>query len=195
MAESNMVQQEIPWEEHCQKYCNPFLSTELLRKAVPLLDYVNWRVEEVKEGYCHSIIPVQKETTNQHKTIQSSTFFLSADYTGGIALGGLFKGLPTFGVHSVEDGYGISLWLIRAELKFKKPGTSDLKISSGVSKDKIDKIRDRFFKRKPVIERLEVTFENDGYIVSKGLMTYFAQLTTYEAWLKGSSGINLIDAD
>ena len=195
MIERDFEWHNIPWNEHYNKYCNPTVTTTLLQKAVPLLKYTGWCVDEIKEGFCQSKIPVKDATTNQHATLQSSTFFLAADYTGGIALYTLLRGLPTFGVHPVEDGEGISLWLIRSELKFKKPGTSDLKISSCVSKDKIDKIRDRFFTRKPVIERLEVTFENDGYIISKGFMTYFAQLMSYEDWLKNASGLNLIDAD
>lgn len=173
----------ISWDEHYQNFCNPELTTALLKNSVPLLNFVNWRVEEVREGYCHSFISTIDKTPNKCTSLQSSTLFLAADYTGGIALYTLLRGIPSFGITPVETGNGVCLWLIRSEFEFNEPATTHLKIFSHVPKNSFCKIKDRFFRKKPVIERLEITFENNGHIASRGFMTYYAQLTDYNEWL------------
>jgi len=67
------------WQEHYDRHVNPTLMTSLLRRSVPVLDQVSWRVSEVAEGSATTILPLTRESTNQHGTHQAALIALSAD--------------------------------------------------------------------------------------------------------------------
>ena len=144
----------------------------------------DWRVEEIQVGYCRSMVPLARRARNQHQSHQAATFCLAADYTGGIALYTLLRGLPTFGVHPAEGGWGLNLWLLKSDLKFLKPSTSDLTISARLKPERYGRITRRFFKGDRVIESVAVVMENGGEVVCTGSMTYFIQLMDYRRWLE-----------
>ena len=91
----------VAWEEDYRKRMNPGLVTQLLHDSVPVLKTVDWRVEEVSDGGCHTVLPPRFSSINQHGTHQAALISLSADYTGGIALATLIRGVPVIGVHQV----------------------------------------------------------------------------------------------
>ena len=93
--------ERISWEADFRDRVNPHLMTELLRRAVPVLEYADWTIEEVGHGYTRSLLPLNPQSTNQHGTHQATLMALAADYTGGLALATLLRGDPIVGVHPV----------------------------------------------------------------------------------------------
>jgi hypothetical protein len=173
---------EISWEEHKGKYCNEELVTKIMRKNIPLLDYVEWEVVDIKEGYCKTKVTLKKETTNQHKTLQAANYLLAADYTGGIASGNIFKGLPTFGIHDIKEGEGLSIWLVKSEIKYKIPACGDLYISSQLEPDSFEKMKERVYNKRTCVNSIKVDFMSNDKIVSQAVMTYFTKLIDYSEW-------------
>jgi hypothetical protein len=82
-----------------------------LRSAVPVLGHVGWEVLDVAEGFARTLLPLNEASTNQHGSHQAALMVLAADYTGGIALGTLFRGCPIAGVHPRAAREGAALWL------------------------------------------------------------------------------------
>ncbi len=186
--------ENISWEEHYQLYCNPVTTTRLLQKNVPLLEFSGWRVEDIREGYCQSIVPFESKAVNQHTSHQSSVYCLAGDYTGGIALYSLLRGMPTFGVHPADAVWGLNLWLLKTDLKFIRPSTSDLKIYARIHEQRFERIIDQFYKRRRHIEKVSIELRNEDDVVGTGTMTYFLQMLSYPQWLKMSSGTKALTA-
>ncbi|MEM8733663.1 MAG: methyltransferase, partial [Planctomycetota bacterium] len=115
------------WSDHYARHVNPELMTQLLRTAVPVLDEMKWRVTEVEEGFAASVLPLAKESTNQHGTHQAALIALSADYTGGLALATLLTGVPLAGIHKCTEEDSASLWLADMSVRFRAPSTGHLK--------------------------------------------------------------------
>jgi acyl-coenzyme A thioesterase PaaI-like protein len=84
----------ISWEDDYRQRANPQLFTELLHEAVPVLHHIGWKVLETAEGYAKTILPLNYESTNQHGTHQAALMVLAGDYTGGISLATLLRGVP-----------------------------------------------------------------------------------------------------
>ena len=51
---------------------------------------------------------------------------LSADYTGGIALASLLRGVPIAGIHPCRDDVSAALWLAGMNVRYKSPSTGHL---------------------------------------------------------------------
>ena len=113
--------QFVSWEEDYRTRCNPELMTKLLRQAVPVLEATQWAITKVEHGVCESVLPLNHATTNQHGTHQAALISLSADYTGGMALTTLLRGVPLAGIHSCKAEDSASLWLISMDVKYLKP--------------------------------------------------------------------------
>lgn len=163
------------WKTHYRKYVNPTLMTQLLRKSVPVLDELGWRVLEVREGYASSMLPLVRETTNQHGTHQAALIALSADYTGGLALASLLTGVPLAGIHPCHEEESASLWLADMAVRFRSPSTGHLIGECQIPSELKEKIISRYFSGKRVFVTLPVTFHSHGEIVAEAEMKYFAQ--------------------
>lgn len=165
------------WEQHYNTLVNPTLMTGLLRKAIPVLDHCNWRVSEVRDGYCESVLPLNAASTNQHGTHQAALISLSADYTGGLALATLLRGIPLSGVHRCQDEESASLWLAAMNVKYKAPSSGHLtgvcEIDPGVAKN----IQQRYARGSRVLVSLEIKFYSNSELVAVADMKYFAQPT------------------
>lgn len=116
----------VTWEEDYAERMNPNLMTGLLHDAIPVLKSVNWQVAEVAEGECVSQLPLSYESTNQHGTHQAALISLSADYTGGIALASLLRGVPFAGVHRYVGEESAALWLAAMNVRYLSPSTGHL---------------------------------------------------------------------
>ena len=168
---------DISWEQDYEDRMNPQLLTRLLRSSIPVLDHADWFVEVVDEGFCQTTLPLNEPTTNQHGTHQAALISLSADYTGGIALATLLRGVPLAGVHRCVEAESASLWLASMNVKYKSPSSGHLTGTCRVDQAKADSIRRRYFNGQRVLVTLEIEFSSNGQQVAIAEMKYFAQPT------------------
>lgn len=167
----------ISWQQDYNDRVNPGLMTRLLRSAIPVLDHSRWYVESVEEGFCKSVLPLSGPTTNQHGTHQAALISLSADYTGGLALATLLRGVPLAGVHRCSDEESASLWLASMNVKYRHPSTGHLTGVCRVDDEKANQIRNRYFSGNRVLVALNVEFYSNDDLVAVAEMKYFAQPT------------------
>ncbi len=172
---ANFEDHSISWEEDYNSRVNPVLMTKLLHDAIPVLKAVDWRVTEVREGACVSELPLCVASTNQHGTHQAALISLSADYTGGLALATLLRGIPLSGVHRCNDDGSAALWLASMDVKYRAPSTGHLQASCVVPDDVARMVRQRYFAGKRVLVSLPVVFTSNNEVVAEAEMKYFAQ--------------------
>lgn len=175
MIESQLSDGAVSWQEDYAKRVNPELMTGLLHDAIPVLKATGWRVTEVQEGACTSELPLCFESTNQHGTHQAALISLSADYTGGLALATLLRGVPLAGVHRCKDEQSASLWLASMDVKYRSPSTGHLRARCEVPSKVARTVRQRYFAGKRVLVSLPVTFTSNDEVVAEAEMKYFAQ--------------------
>ncbi|OYP31067.1 class I SAM-dependent methyltransferase [Rhodopirellula sp. MGV] len=174
------IEQETPvtWESDYAQRVNPELMTGLLHKAVPVLEWTNWKVTKVERGYCESVLPLSVPTTNQHGTHQAALISLSADYTGGMALTTLLTGVPLTGIHRGHPNDSASLWLASMDVKYENPSTSNLRGVCRIDAKTAERIKSRYFGGRVVLVTLNVEFfSEDNERVAVAEMKYFAQAT------------------
>ncbi len=175
MIISQVGGERISWEEDYDTRVNPGLMTELLHRAIPVLKSVQWRATEVGEGVCTSELPLSHASTNQHGTHQAALISLSADYTGGLALATLLRGVPLSGVHRCKEDGSASLWLAAMDVKYRSPSTGHLQARCVVPTDVAKMVRQRYFAGKRVLVSLSVVFTSNDELVAEAEMKYFAQ--------------------
>lgn len=167
----------LSWEQDYDQRVNPELMTGLLRTAIPVLEHSNWYIDKVEEGFCQSVLPLNNPTTNQHGTHQAALISLSADYTGGLALATLLRGVPLAGVHRCHDDNSASLWLASMNVKYHSPSSGHLTGVCRIDPEKAESIQSRYFSGNRVLATLEVRFYSNDELVAAAEMKYFAQPT------------------
>ena len=145
MSSQTISRPNISWEQDYDSRVNPQLMTTLLRTAIPVLDHSGWYIEEVEEGFCQSVLPLNCPTTNQHGTHQAALISLSADYTGGLALATLLRGVPLAGIHRCQEDESASLWLAAMNVKYRNPSSGHLTGVCRISDEQADRICSRYF--------------------------------------------------
>ncbi|MEZ6063642.1 MAG: SAM-dependent methyltransferase [Planctomycetaceae bacterium] len=178
MTTQTLQQPLVSWEQDYQDRINPELMTRLLRASIPVLEESDWRVTVVEDGYCEAVLPLNKATTNQHGTHQAALISLSADYTGGLALATLLRGVPLAGIHRCRDDQSASLWLAGMNVKYKNPSSGHLTCVCEINPDQAADIRSRYFSGRRVLATLEVNFYSNGDLAAVAEMKYFAQPTS-----------------
>ncbi len=178
MVVSQFEGQSVSWEEDYSNRVNPGLMTKLLHDAIPVLKSVDWQVKEVREGVCISELPLCFASTNQHGTHQAALISLSADYTGGLALATLLRGIPLAGVHRCNEENSASLWLAAMDVKYRSPSTGHLQATCIVPDDVARMVRQRYFAGKRILVTLPVIFTSNSEVVAEAEMKYFAQPTS-----------------
>lgn len=166
---------EICWEQDRQFRMDPATVTSLLREQVPVLDFVQWEVTAIEPGSTESVLPLNPQSTNQHFTHQAALFVLAGDYTGGTALASLLTGWPVIGVHPVTSPQSVSMWLLRAEIKYMRPSVADLQVSAKIDPGLHDRIQKRFLAGQTVIEQIVIEYRNGENLVGEATLTYFAR--------------------
>ncbi|MFV2068959.1 MAG: SAM-dependent methyltransferase, partial [Pirellulales bacterium] len=154
---------------------NPATVTSLLREQVPVLDFVKWSLQSVEPGSVESVLPLNAPSTNQHFTHQGALFLLAAEYTAGTALASLLTGWPVVGVHPIESTDSVSLWLIKADVRYLRPSVADLTVSARIQPQRYARIRNRFAAGRPVFETIDIEFRNDDTTVATARTTCFAR--------------------
>lgn len=176
-ATSRTMKAEDPsatsWEEHYREFVNPARVTSLLREAVPVLENVAWSLLETREGYARTILPLNRESTNQHGTHQAALIALAADYTGGIAIATLLNGVPILGVHPQTGEDGAALWLVGIKITYRRPSVGDLIASASISADDAARIREKYASGQQAIIPLEICLESEGEHVATATMSYY----------------------
>ncbi|MBL8817052.1 MAG: SAM-dependent methyltransferase [Planctomyces sp.] len=168
---------DISWEEDFANRVNPELMTRLLRASIPVLEQSDWSVTRVEEGFCETLLPLNKATTNQHGTHQAALVSLSADYTGGLALASLLRGVPLAGIHPCREDVSASLWLAGMNVRYKSPSTGHLTGVCQIDAAQAADIRRRYFQGSRVLASLDVQFFSNGELTAEAEMKYFAQPT------------------
>ncbi|APZ92434.1 SAM-dependent methyltransferase [Fuerstiella marisgermanici] len=178
MKSDTLTLPTLSWEQDYDQRVNPELMTGLLRKAIPVLDQSDWYIDKVEEGFCESVLPLNSPTTNQHGTHQAALISLSADYTGGLALATLLRGVPLSGVHRCQDDNSASLWLASMNVKYRSPSSGHLVGTCRIDPKQAEAIRSRYFSGNRILATLEVQFHSNGDLVAIAEMKYFAQPTS-----------------
>ena len=176
----NLSQNQFPpgivtWEQDYVDRVNPRLMTRLLSEAIPVIKYVGWEIREIREGYCRSRLPLNFESTNQHGSHQAALMSIAADYTGGVAIASLLRGVPIGGVHPGSDDRTAALWLASMQVKYHTPSTGHLAVECRISKKDRDIIQKRYFSGRRIMTRLNVELSANEELVATAEMTYFAQ--------------------
>jgi methyltransferase (TIGR00027 family) len=169
----------ISWEDDYRQRVNPQLFTELLHEAVPVLQHIGWKVLETGEGYAKTLLPLNYESTNQHGTHQAALIVLAGDYTGGIALATLIRGVPVIGVHPQRSDNGAALWLVSVDITYKAPSAGDLVITSRFAPEEFERIQRRYLRGKQCLEAVRIVFESEGNDVATATFTYFLRQSSY----------------
>ncbi len=177
MTQQTLQCAEVTWEQDYQSRVNPELMTFLLRASIPVLEQSDWKVLNVGDGVCETLLPLNKATTNQHGTHQAALMSLSADYTGGLALATLLRGVPLAGIHQCRDDVSASLWLAGMSVRYKSPSTGHLTGICEIDPIQADEIKKRYFAGNRVLASLQVRFYANGELVAEAEMKYFAQPT------------------
>ena len=177
MTTQSLPASQLTWQQDYDQRVNPALMTGLLRTAIPVLENADWRIESVEFGFCQSVLPLNSPTTNQHGTHQAALIALSADYTGGLALATLLRGVPLAGVHQCHDEDSASLWLAAMSVKYRSPSSGHLTGVCRIDPEQAEAIRSRYFRGSRVLATLEVNFYSNGDLVAVAEMKYFAQPT------------------
>ncbi len=166
---------DVTWDQDQQFRMNPDVVTSLLREQVPVLEFVQWKVNQIDFGGAETVLPLNAQSTNQHFTHQAALQVLAADYAGGVALASLLTGWPVLGVHPVESRYSVSLWLLKVDIKFLRPSVADLTVTAKIDPNLHERIQKRFLEGKSVIETINIEFRNGDVPVAEATATYFAR--------------------
>jgi methyltransferase (TIGR00027 family) len=166
---------DVTWDQDQQFRMNPEVVTSLLREQVPVLEFVQWKVNQIEFGGAETVLPLNAQSTNQHFTHQAALQVLAADYAGGVALASLLTGWPVLGVHPVASRNSVSLWLLKVDIKYLRPSVADLSVTAKIDPDLHERIQKRFFEGKAVIETINIEFRNGDVPVAEATATYFAR--------------------
>jgi methyltransferase (TIGR00027 family) len=169
---------DASWRMH------PQLMTERLRELVPMLAMVDWTVVEIGDGCCVSRLPLSPAATNHNGTHQAALIMMAADYTGGIAVASLLHGYPLMGVHPLlpeplrPDGSAddrAAAWSIELSMRYLRPSTDDLLISSTVPEAARPAIRERFLNGRAAVQRVRCECTAEGELIAEADNTYLIQ--------------------
>ena len=163
------------WDEDQLKRFNVVELTEAFHESVPSLKFLEWKITEVSRGRAETVLPLNVTSTNQYVTHQAALMLLAADYTGGIALATLFQMVPIIGFHEMETDYGAYMWGAKAAIRWFAPSCDDLVCRAEVGETDWERIADRFFKGRRVIETLVVKMYNADRLVAEADFTYWVQ--------------------
>jgi len=177
-------QNKISIDDHLEKYFAPEFVTACLRENVPLLNYVDWQIIEVKEGYCKTLIPYEKKSKNQNATHQAALYLLAADYTGGISISNHIK-LPAWGVYPNEfyDDFGLIFFTLHSEVTFKKVSTKNMIAIASINQEEREIIKTNIYKKGRIIKSVDIELRNDDEaLLGKVKMKYLMSLLSHEEW-------------
>jgi methyltransferase (TIGR00027 family) len=164
---------------------SPEFMTQRAHAVVPMLGAIGWRVLEVEEGYCRSLLPLTRTATNQNGTHQAGLITMAMDFTGGLAVTFLFR-YPIAGVHVLappalraggEPDDRASAWTVAVSTKYHRPSSDDLIVEARLPDSDRNLLLDRFAAGLPAVASVSCrcTSGLDGRLVADGRCTYLVQ--------------------
>jgi O-methyltransferase involved in polyketide biosynthesis/acyl-coenzyme A thioesterase PaaI-like protein len=127
--------------------CAPGLVSLRLRELVPLLAFVDCRVEEISPEKTVLSLPLLASAMNQNGTHQAAIFYLVADYALGVGMFGVLPGVYVTGVHDRCNALPVQYWLKRGSVRHLAPGTGRLRVEVSISPDKALDLRRKLSER------------------------------------------------
>jgi methyltransferase (TIGR00027 family) len=124
-----------------RRNCDPELVTRRLRALVPLLDFIDCKVERITRNTTVLNVPLLESAMNQNGTHQASVFYLLADYTLGVAMYGALPGTYVTGVHDRCRALPVQLWLKRGAVRHLAPGTGSITAEASIGADAAIELR------------------------------------------------------
>lgn len=124
-----------------RRNADPELISRRLRELVPMLAFIDARVEAVGAGHAVVTAPLCHTAMNQNGTQQAAVFYLLADYAVGIAMFGALPGIYVKGVHDRCDALPVQMWLKRCTVEHVAPGSGMVRATATLTPDQIGGLR------------------------------------------------------
>jgi len=154
---------------------------------VPSLKFLNWSILEIGRGSAVTRLPLNVESSNQYITQQAALQVVAADYTGGIALGTLFRSTPIIGFHPMRTDYGAYLWGAAATVRWLRPSTADLICKCSIPEKDWDQIATTFDEGEDVNYKARIRmYSDDGRI---------AAISDFQYWARNSHSLRATGRD
>lgn len=164
----------MDWTADRAAQLDPARLTAQLHDSVPVLKFLDWRIEDAQRGVAVTVLPLNLASSNQHVTHQAAITLLAADYAAGIALASLLYDTPIVGIHPQTTDYGAHVWGAKAEIRWSVPSTGDLRVIARIPEERHDLVLRRFRAGKLVLETVHVEMFNDAGPVAEADITYVA---------------------
>lgn len=146
--------------------CDSESFTERLQKAVPLLEFVEAKVEAVSVGRSSISAPLLQNAKNQNGTHQAAVFYILADYTLGLALFAAIPWVYVVDVHDPCECLPVQMWLLSGQVKHIAPGTGEIKAVAGLTTEQANKARQDFARKERCRVKGNVEFYQEGELIA-----------------------------
>lgn len=146
---------------------NTNLFTKRLHELVPLLRFVDCKVEKLEEDETILSVPLLEEAMNQNGTHQASVFYLLADYTAGVAMFGALPGIYVSGIHDRCHAQPVQYWLKSGRVEHIAPGIKKLYGHSSISIEDKQSLRNALIQKGHAELEVEVNIFEDDQLVAK----------------------------
>jgi O-methyltransferase involved in polyketide biosynthesis/acyl-coenzyme A thioesterase PaaI-like protein len=123
--------------------CNVDLVTERLGDLVPLLKFVDFKVERMTAEKTVLTVPLLETAMNQNGTHQAAVFYLLADYTLGVGMFAVLPGCYTVGVHDRCRAMPVQFWLKSGAVEHRAPATGAIRAEVSLSPAKARALREQ----------------------------------------------------
>lgn len=165
---------EIWEQDRAARFNLPELNASFY-ESVPVLEFLQWEILDVKRGYAETVLPLNISSSNQYVSHQAALQLVAADYTGGLALASLFHLTPVLGFWESLDGDGIYMWGGAAKIKWHEPSCDDLVCKASVPVEDWEKYIRRLYNHQKIVVTLQVDLFNGSTRVAEAQFTYWAQ--------------------
>ena len=145
----------------------PALVTQRLRELVPLLEFVDCKVEVIEPEKTMLSLPLLPSAMNQNGTHQAAIFYLVADYTIGVGMFGALPGIYVTGVHDRCNALPVQYWLKAGTVRHLAPGTGPLIAEVNIPAEVALQLRKQLIDRGRCELTQVVRFYQEGTLVAE----------------------------
>lgn len=163
------------WDQDSAERFNLPLLNQSFRESVPVLEFLDWSILDVRRGYAETKLPLNANSSNQYVTHQAALQLLAADYTGGLALASLFHMGRVIGFWESKDDKGIYMWGGKATIKWHAPSCHDLICRATVAESRWSDYARRLQNHQRVAPTVQIDMFNGNTRVAEAQFTYWAQ--------------------
>lgn len=163
------------WEEDNAKRFDLPAANAAFREAVPLLEFIDWEILDIRRGYVETKLPLHVNSSNQYLAHQGALQLLAAEYTGGLAIASLFHLTPVIGFMEAKSDKSIYLWGAKASIKWFTPSCNDLICKASVPPQDWADLARRIHNHQKALYTLKIDLYNGNKKVAEADVTYLAQ--------------------